>query len=263
MHNGEEFTEDSLNRGNRLAPGVSIAKGMKDPRFKIMIVSNKYQTGYDEPLMHTMFIDKPLDGIQCVQTLSRLNRTLKGKTDTFILDFVNKYEDIIRAFKPFYTTTVLSGETDKNKIYEIEKKIMQFNVFTKENVEQFAKEFYSDTASDEKFQPLLNSAVSKWNELKYAETKKKFKSEIQSYIRLYGYISQIITIDDNYYEKLFVYLQYLNRKLPKNRPNRFRYKNTIDLESLRIDLLRESSHSFDSKPGNVRPIGAEGEIKTG
>lgn len=261
VHNGEEFTEDLLNRGNRLAPGVSIAKGMKDPRFKIMIVSNKYQTGYDEPLMHTMFIDKPLDGIQCVQTLSRLNRTLKGKTDTFILDFVNKYEDIIRAFKPFYTTTVLSGETDKNKIYEIEKKIMQFNVFTKENVEQFAKEFYSDTASDEKFQPLLNSAVSKWNELKYAETKKKFKSEIQSYIRLYGYISQIITIDDNYYEKLFVYLQYLNRKLPKTGPIDLDIKNTIDLESLRIDLLRESSHSFDSKPGNVRPIGAEGRLK--
>ncbi len=259
-HDGVEYTEDSLNRENRLAAGISISKGMKDPRFRILIVSNKFQTGYDEPLMHTMFIDKHLDGIQCVQTLSRLNRTTKGKTDTFILDFANKYEDVIEAFKPFYTTTVLSEETDRNKIHEIEMKIMRYNIFTKLDVENFCKLFFSKETQDEKLQPLIDTAVVAWNALKPEESKRNCKSEIQSFIRIYGYLSQIIELGE-WYEMLFVYLRYLNRKLPKTDSKGFDISDVIDLESLRIE--RSGEYKFDgvSEPGVLEPIGAETATK--
>lgn len=259
-HEGVEYTEDSLNKENRLAAGISIAKGMKDPRYRILIVSNKFQTGYDEPLMHTMFIDKHLDGIQCVQTLSRLNRTAKGKTDTFILDFANKYEDVIEAFKPFYTTTVLSEETDRNKIHEIEMKIMRYNIFTKLDVENFCKLFFSKDTQDEKLQPLIDAAVVAWNALKPEESKRKCKSEIQSFIRIYGYLSQIIELGQ-WYEMLFVYLRYLNRKLPKTDSKGFDISDVIDLESLRIE--RSGEYKFDavSEPGVLDPIGAETATK--
>lgn len=137
-HNGRDHTENSLNTENGLQNMVSIPDGLKDPRYRILIVSSKFQTGFDEPLIHTMFVDKKLGGVQCVQTLSRLNRTAKGKTDTFVLDFVNDPEEIIQAFQPFYLSTVLTGETDSYKLYELETAIRKFNLFTKYEVEEFA-----------------------------------------------------------------------------------------------------------------------------
>ncbi|GMU89474.1 MAG: hypothetical protein AMXMBFR49_16820 [Chlorobiota bacterium] len=255
-HEGVEYTEDSLNKENRLAAGISIAKGLKDPRYRILIVSNKFQTGYDEPLMHTMFIDKRLDGIQCVQTLSRLNRTARGKTDTFILDFVNKYEEVIESFKPFYTTTLLSEETDKEKIHEIEQKIMRYNLYTKFDVEKFNKLYYEEKATDEELQPVIDVVVARWKELTPAERRRESKSEIQSFIRIYGYLSQIIPLGV-YYEMLFIFLKYLNRKLPKTQQFDFDVSNAIDLESLRIDRFSEHSSTMTAEPGIVDPIGVE------
>ena len=107
----KEYTENSM---NDLPQGVSIPDGMKDPKYRILIVSNKFQTGYDEPLLHSMYVDKTLRGLQCVQTLSRLNRTTTGKTDTFVMDFVNTSEDILESFQPYYQKTILTGETDPN-----------------------------------------------------------------------------------------------------------------------------------------------------
>jgi type I restriction enzyme R subunit len=103
--------------------GNDIPSSFKDPRYRILIVSNKFQTGFDEPMLCSMYVDKKLGGVQCVQTLSRLNRTKSGKTETFVLDFVNETEDIINSFQPFYTTTELTGETDPDKLYDLEYKI--------------------------------------------------------------------------------------------------------------------------------------------
>lgn len=256
-YEGTEVTEDSLNRENGLPAGVSIAKGLKDPKFRILIVSNKFQTGYDEPLLQAMYIDKKMDGIQCVQTLSRLNRVTAGKTDTFVLDFINGIEDVIEAFQPFYTITVLSGETDPNKLYDIETELLHYHLFSKSDVEDFCRAFYTARTTDEQLQPYLDRVVKRWEELGDEEEKHGFKSQIQSYIRLYGYISQIVTFKDPGLEELYIFLKYLNRKLPKNSGERVNISDAVELESLRIQKLGETRGTLVHEPGVVDPISAE------
>ena len=111
----------------------------------MLIVAEKYQTGFDEPLLHTMFVDKKLSGVKAVQTLSRLNRTMRGKEDTFVLDFANEREEIQRAFQPYYEATVLEEETDPNLIYSLKRQLDDFHVYQEHEIELFAKKFYQKT----------------------------------------------------------------------------------------------------------------------
>jgi type I restriction enzyme R subunit len=205
-----------------------------------------------------MFIDKRLSGVQCVQTLSRLNRTKFGKTDTFILDFVNDTEDIIESFQPYYTSTVMEGETDPNKLYNIETNINSFNLFTKYEIDEFCKLFYNDRETDEGLQPILNRVIFKWKEITEQEKKEEFKSQIQSYIRLYGYISQIIIFEDIQLEKLFIFLKYVNKKLPKGETTKIDILDSVDLDSLRIQKTGEHKLVLVDKTGNVEPFSPEG-----
>ena len=255
---GREVTEDILNSENGLGKGVSIPEGMKDPSYRILIVSSKFQTGYDEPLLQSMFVDKKLNGVQCVQTLSRLNRVTRGKTDTFVLDFVNDTEEIVESFQPFFTTTVMVGETDPNKLYDVETKITSFNLYTKYEVDEFCKMFYNERETDEGLQPILNRVVSKWKDISDSEKKEEFKSLIQSYVRLYGYISQIITFEDIELEKLFIFLKYVNKKLPKEESERLQISDSIDLDSLRIQKIGEHRLSLEDKQGEIEPFSPEG-----
>jgi type I restriction enzyme, R subunit len=233
VHNdGQEYTEDNL---NKLPYKVSIPEGIKDPRYRILIVSNKFQTGYDEPLLHSMFIDKTLGGLQCVQTLSRLNRKMIGKTDTFVLDFVNEPKEIYESFKDYYEDTMLEEETDPNRLYTLYNDIELTNLFTKYEVEEFSKIFYNPNVPQEQLQPILNRVVDKWKDIPDEDQKELFRSNIQSYIRLYGYITQIMTFTDLELEKLYIFVKYLNKKLPKkNKPDVIDIINSIDLESFRI-----------------------------
>jgi type I restriction enzyme R subunit len=253
-----EVTEDILNNENGLGKGVSIPEGMKDPSYRILIVSSKFQTGYDEPLLQSMFVDKKLNGVQCVQTLSRLNRVTRGKTDTFVLDFVNDTDEIVESFQPFFTTTVMVGETDPNKLYDVETKIKSFNLFTQYEVDDFCKLFYDDKETDEQLQPILNRVVNKWKEIDNQEQKEEFKSHIQSYVRLYGYISQIISFEDIELEKLFIFLKYVNKKLPKEESERFKISDSIDLDSLRIQKIGEHQLSLVDKQGEIEPFSPDG-----
>ena len=229
---GEEFTEDTL---NKLPPKVSIPEGVKDPRYRILIVSNKFQTGYDEPMLHSMYVDKTLGGLQCVQTLSRLNRKMTGKTDTFVLDFVNEPKDIYKSFKDYYENTILEEETDPNRLYTLQNDIDGFHLFTKKEIEDFSEIFYDTSISQERLQPILNRVVDKWKEIEDEDQRELFRSNIQSYIRLYGYITQIMTFTDIDLEKLYVFLRNLNKKLPKREsPDVRDIINSVDLESFRI-----------------------------
>jgi len=257
-YGGREVTEGILNRENGLGNMVSIPDGLKDPRYRILIVSNKFQTGFDEPLLHSMFVDKKLSGVQCVQTLSRLNRVCSGKSDPLVLDFVNETEDVIESFQPFYTTTELVGETDPNKLYDLETKIRGFNLFTKYMVDEFCKLFYDERETDETLQPILNRVVEKWNEIQDPEQKEEFKSLIQSYVRLYGYISQIITFEDIELEKLFIFLKYVNKKLPKGTQTLIDISDSVDLDSLRIQKIGEFKLSLEDKKGEIEPMTSEG-----
>ena len=232
LMDGREYTEESL---NQLPPKVSIPEALKDPRYRILIVSSKFQTGYDEPFLHSMYVDKTLGGLQCVQTLSRLNRKTTGKTDTFVLDFVNNPTDIYRYFKDYYENTMLEEETDPNRLYTLQGKIDGFNLFTKNDLDDFCKIFFDEKVPQEQLQPILNHTVDKWKEIQIEDQRELFRSYLQSYIRLYGYITQIITFTDLELEKLFVFVKYLNLKLPKRiGPEIFDIINSVDLDSFRI-----------------------------
>jgi len=219
---------------------------------------DKFQTGFDDPLLQAMFIDNRLSGVQCVQTLSRLNRTCTGKTETFVLDFVNDTAEVIEAFQPFYTSTELSGETDPNKLYDLETKIRGYNLFTKYMVDEFCRLFYNERESDEMLQPVLNRVVEKWNEISDPEQKNEFKSQIQSYVRLYGYISQIITFEDIELEKLFIFLKYVNKKLPKGDPGFVDISGSVELSSLRIQKIGEYRLGLEDVSGVLEPMTALG-----
>ena len=153
-------------------------------------------------------------------------------------------------------TCALSDLTDKAKIHEIEQKIMRYNLYTKFDVEKFNKLYYEEKATDEELQPIIDVVVARWKELTPAERRRESKSEIQSFIRIYGYLSQIIPLGV-YYEMLFIFLKYLNRKLPKTPQSDFDVSNAIDLESLRIDRFSEHTALITAEPGIVDPIGVE------
>jgi len=256
FHNGRENTETSLNTENGLVK-TSIPNGLKDPKYRILIVSNKFQTGFDEPLLQSMYVDKKLSGVQCVQTLSRLNRTTKGKTDTFVLDFVNDTEDIVNSFQPYYTNTMLTEETDPDKLYSLVYEIEQFNLYTKYQVDEFCKEFYSKSDSDERLHPIIDVVVDKYNDILDEEQQDEFKSMIQSYIRLYSYISQISSFSEVNWEKTYVFLRFLNKKLPKRDTERVSIIDSVDLDSLRIQMIGESKLSLEDKQGELQPISGE------
>lgn len=260
--NGQEFTEMSLNKDNGME-GNDIPDGLKEPKFRVLIVSNKFQTGFDEPLLHSMYIDKKLSGVQCVQTLSRLNRTKSGKTDTFILDFVNDTDDIVGSFQPFYTTTLLTGETDPDKLYDLQYDIESYNLFTQSHIDRFCEEFYKETDTDERLHPIIDQVVDNWKEIEAEETQMEFKSKVQSFIRLYSYISQIIQFAEVNWEKLFVFLRFLNKKLPKGEQERIDITDSVDLDSLRIQMIGESRLSLEDKQGELDPMdgGSGGKVE--
>ncbi len=255
-HNGRENTETSLNRENGL-DGMSIPNGLKDPRFRILIVSSKFQTGFDEPLLQSMYIDKKLSGVQCVQTLSRLNRTKSGKTDTFILDFVNEPEDIIKSFEPYYTSTILREETDPDKLYDLLYEIEQYNLYTQMQLDEFCKEFYRSTDADSRFHAMIDVVVDAYKEKLNEEQQDEFKGKIQSFIRLYSYISQISSFAEVKWEKAYILLRFLNKKLPKRDNEKVSILDAIDLDSLRIQMMGESKLTLEDEQGEVYGMSAE------
>lgn len=259
-HNGRENTETLLNQENGME-GNDIPTGLKDPRYRLLIVSSKFQTGFDEPLLYAMYVDKKLGGVQCVQTLTRLNRTKSGKTGTFVLDFANETEDVVNAFQPYYTTTELVGETDPDKLYDLEFKIEQFQLFTHDHIDRFCVEFYKKNETDQALHPIIDEVAENWKKLDSEEVKEEFKSEIQSFCRLYSYVAQIATFNEVRWEKLYVFLRYLNKKLPKKEGSRVNINDSVDLESLRIQFIADSRLSLEDKKGELDPL-SDGKSKT-
>ena len=253
--NGQDYTEDGM---NGLPPRVSIADSFKSPEYRILIVANKFQTGFDEPMLQTMYVDKRLDGLQCVQTLSRLNRVATGKTDTLVLDFVNEPDQVQEAFQQYYQTTTLAAETDPNRLYDLQSQLAGFDLYDAGTIDQFCHIFYESSQPDELLQGLLDDVVEKWSALE-TDDKEAFRSTLQSYIRLYGYISQLITFTDVALEKLYVFGRSLNKKLPKREhPDLQDVLESVDLDSFRVqkthDRLQLPLEATDSE---VEGIGSD------
>lgn len=249
---GSKVTEGDLNRENGF-DGKDIPKGFKNPVYRVLIVCNKYQTGFDEPLLHSMFIDKPLNGVQCVQTLSRLNRKTRGKKSTFVLDFVNSIDTIQDSFQNFYQTTILSEETDPNLVYDLLDEIRNYGLFTKQEVDDWCSIFYQDKRRDDgQLQPTLNTVIERWRELS-DEDRDESRSKISNYCKLYGYISMIHQFDNIELEKHYVFFEYLRKKFPVDSLERIDVSNLVDLESLTLDIKGKTDISLNPEDNVFDP----------
>jgi type I restriction enzyme R subunit len=210
---GQDYTETNM---NNLGGKMSIPMALKLPRNRILIVANKYQTGYDEPLMHTMFVDKKLGGTSTVQTLSRLNRTTKGKEGTMVLDFVNDPEEVQADFQNYYGKNYIENEnlTDQNAPYDILRDIDNIGLYYPNEVEAFAKIFFEENSDKAKINPIMETVAARFEAELDEEQKIKFKAKAKSYTRLYRFLSQIITYSDVDLEKQYVFLVALQKALP-------------------------------------------------
>ena len=196
-----------------------------------------YQTGFDEPNLHTMFVDKKLGGTSTVQTLSRLNRTAYGKDSTLVLDFVNDPEQVQSDFQTYYGSNYMEfdDQTDPNSLYDVLNKVEADNIIYKNDIEAFAEIFFRKEDNKEKVQPILNEVVKRYESQLDEDKKVLFKANIKNYVRLYRFLSQIITFTDVQLEKQYVFLSALFKKLPstkKELPTEI--LGEIDLDSYKL-----------------------------
>jgi type I restriction enzyme R subunit len=255
---GEEYTESNM---NSLPPKISIQLALKLPEYRMLIVANKYQTGFDEPLMHTMFVDKKLGGTSTVQTLSRLNRRTQGKDSTMVLDFVNDTEQVQEDFQRYYGSNYMQEEnfTDPNKLYEVADAITAAGIIYPQDIESFAEIFFTPENDFEKLQPILNEVVNRYRNDMLEEQQAEFKSNLKSFIKLYRFLSQIITFQDVELEKAYVFYIALAKKLPRERINLpFDVVEDVQLDSFKIQHQFTTSLSLSSEDTELEGLSSGG-----
>jgi type I restriction enzyme R subunit len=247
---GKKVTEAGLNG----FPSNEIADKLIEDPYRFLIVADKFQTGYDEPLLHTMYVDKPLHGIRAVQTLSRLNRAHPKKYDCFVLDFYNDVDVIAESFASFYRTTILSDETDPNKLHNMSSTLRDAQIFTSEVLDTFA-ERYLRGADRGDLDPLLDICVEQYVELDTA-VQIEFKGTAKSFLRMYGFLSSILPYVNSEWEKLSIYLNFLVPKLPAPGDEDLAkgILQTIDMDSYRVEKLAVQSLSLPDNDAEVDPI---------
>lgn len=256
---GEDYTEASM---NNLGQKISIPEGLKLPENRILIAANKFQTGFDEPMLHTMFVDKKLGGTSSVQTLSRLNRTARGKKATMVLDFVNDPEQIQEDFQLYYGKNFINEEdlTDQNSVYDVLNKVEAYNVYFENEVEVFASIFFNPKDNFEKLQPILNTVSDRFADDLDEEQKIEFKTAVQSYTKLYKFLSQIITFTDVELEKKYVFLTALLKKLPYVHTGLpLDVVNDIELDSYKIQHKFTTNLSLASEDGKMEGMTPGGD----
>ncbi len=236
--------------------------------YQILLVAEKYQTGYDEPLLHTMYVDKRLDGVKAVQTLSRLNRMCPGKEDTFILDFVNAREDILAAFQPFYEQTRLTEITDPNKLYDLKTKLNSFKVIFPADVEEFCAVFFRNKDLHNKrehgqLNALIDAAVIRFEAMGKDEYKDDFVNTLGVFVRLYAFLAQIMPFQDVELEKFYAYARHLLKKLPgPNRGPRYDLGDDVALEYYRLQKMAEGGIGLQKdSDAAIKPMSEAGTKK--
>lgn len=253
-YNGQEpaLTSAAMNG----FPDAKIPKEFKKDPYRILIVADMFQTGFDEPLLQTMYVDKPLYDIAAVQTLSRLNRAYPGKDEVFVLDFANKTSVIEEAFSKFYRTTILSGETDPNKLYDLITLMESYQVYDNEDVEKLVDLFLSGAERD-RLDPVLDACTSVYKQLEL-DDKIKFKSAAKSFVRTYGFLGAILPYGNVEWEKLSIFLNLLIPKLPSPRDDDFSegILSTIDLNSYRNEAQEAISIKLEDADAEITPVPA-------
>jgi len=237
------------------------------PDYQVLLVANKYQTGFDQPLLHTMYVDKRLDGVQAVQTLSRLNRMIPGKDAPFVLDFVNDAENIYRAFKPYYDATGLEESSDPAKLETLKHELDQAQVYHWSEVEAFAQIFYKPEAQQSpadhaRMQKHLQPAVDRYKAIEDEDKRREFRDKLSGYVKVYAFLSQIIPYADPDLEMLYSYGRFLLPHLPLDRDTSVvQVGDEVTLQYYRLE--RVYSGSIDLKAGDLTGVFSPTDVGTG
>ena len=236
-------------------PDTKTAEIFKQEPYRILIVANKFQTGFDQPLLHTLYVDKKLGGVGAVQTLSRLNRVYHHKDETMVLDFANTAEEIEAAFQPYYEKTLLSQGTDPNLLYDRQTSLANFHFYGEDDIQRFAGCYFGAKRTQDKLYAALAPVVDRYKEATEAD-KADFRGQLTDYVRLYAFLSQVLTFVDSDLEKLYVFGRLLLRRLP-NTYERLpvEIQQTIDIESYRVQQTSKGKISLPRGVGEVLPIG--------
>lgn len=262
----KSYTEVEMNGGLK---EKELPDTFAKPEFRVLLVAEKYQTGFDQPLLHTMYVDKRLAGIQAVQTLSRLNRTHPLKDDTFVLDFVNDPAEIQEAFRQYYEGSVMGEEVDPDKLYEAKAELDASGVYLQAEVAEFARVFFApkrrQSPGDHKtMNAILDQAVARFGQLqtKEEEEAELWRGKLQAFRNLYGFLSQVIPYQDSDLEKLFTYLRHLALKLPRRKSGPgYQFDEEVELDYYRLQKISEGSISLSE--GYAKPLDGPREVGSG
>ena len=257
----KEYTEANLNKdeeGKYINSDKRLRQAFRSDKFNILVVANKYQTGFDEPLLHSMYVDKKLKGVNATQTLSRLNRTYPGKTDTFILDFVNTNEEIKEAFQPFYEMTYLEKNSDFNMVYDLRTKVRKYRLYNDNNITRFVELMKENAGKKQdevalgKITSLFKPITDMYNELDEDE-RYKFRITIRKFNQSYSFITQLVRLNDKELFSEYLFTSYLVNLLPIN-PKEYVYiGDKIQLEYASLKEEFNGSIKLETKDTGIQP----------
>jgi type I restriction enzyme R subunit len=252
---GRKVTEATLNG----FPSVQIVKKFQQDPYRFLIVADKFQTGYDEPLLHTMYVDKQLAGIKAVQTLSRLNRARPQKTDTFVLDFLNDVDTITQGFADYYRTTILSEETDPNKLHDLKATLDIYQVYNWPQVEQLVELFLTGADRD-RLDPVLDACVAVYNSDLDEDGQVDFKGKAKAFVRTYQFLASILPYTNADWEKLSIFLNFLIPKLPAPKEDDLSkgILETIDMDSYRVEVKEFLKIALPDEDSEIGPVPTSG-----
>jgi type I restriction enzyme R subunit len=254
-YKGVKVTESSLNG----FPSNQIADQIQEDPFRFLVCADKFQTGYDEPLLHTMYVDKPLAGIKAVQTLSRLNRAHPKKHDVFVLDFMNDTETIQAAFSDYYRTTILSEKTDPNKLHDLKTDLDGHQVYSPEQVDALVK-LYLDGAERDKLDPILDACVAVYQTKLVEDQQVDFKGKAKAFTRTYDFLASILPYTNAAWEKLSIFLNFLVPKLPAPTEEDLSkgILEAIDMDSYRVEKRASLKVSLADENAEIGPVPVSG-----
>ena len=233
---------------------TSIPKEFEKNECRFLVVANKYQTGFDQPLLHTMYVDKKLGGVNAVQTLSRLNRSHPLKQETFVLDFANTAQDIEMSFKPYFESTILGEATDPNKLFDLQDALDNYQIYTREQVVEFSDAILANVPVDQLHTILNQSSEIFKNDLE-KENQEDFRAKVKTYVRLYIFLSQIVPFENPYLERLYIFLSHLQNKLGGDMPIDLAQGilDNINMDSYRLQLEATSNIAMEQGE-DLQPI---------
>lgn len=257
---GVRYTEETMNGFGLKDNAIKIQ--FEEPEYKLLIVAEKFQTGFDQPLLHTMFVDKLMGGIQCVQTLSRLNRCYPGKEDTLVIDFVNKHEDVLTAFKPYYEATYLEGHMQPQRLYDYKSDIEEYKIFTQEQVDRVA-EVFATNSGIETLSPLMISLSENNVKALEKEEQERYRKLVNRYVRQYGFLAQLMNFVDPDLEKFYIFCKLFYKFLPYTQDTApVDILSKIDLDKYRVQLCEEGAIDLPEEDGVLRASMA-GSVRNG